>query len=185
MKTICKIWVLLLATSMFLPIWSAAQKVEWLMDLRADETLLSAKLSAAERRQIIAQLESTSFDVPDAWETELRARRISLGARDGLLIRGTHLLCGGTGNCETWIFRQAQGKWLNMFEDEAPVVSGFGFTQHTRGGIRDFLVSVHNSATSETRMLFKFDGKTYRRTECKGVPADCVENTRPSENGRA
>src|SRR5882724_6976050 len=91
------------------------QKIDWLKDLSANETFPAAKLTAAEQKEIIDQVESTSFDAPDSWETELRVRRVSLGESDGLVIRGTHLLCGGTGNCETWVFRNSQGKWLNLF----------------------------------------------------------------------
>ncbi len=39
----------------------------------------AAKLSLSEIMQICEQLETTSFDVPDSWETELRGRRVSLG----------------------------------------------------------------------------------------------------------
>jgi len=43
-------------------------------------------VTAAERKQIIDQVENTSFDAPDSWDTELRVRRISLGQADGLII---------------------------------------------------------------------------------------------------
>jgi hypothetical protein len=56
----------------------------WLKDLSADETFLAARLTAAERKQIIDQVENTSFDAPDSWDTELRVRRISLGRADAL-----------------------------------------------------------------------------------------------------
>ena len=70
--------------------------------LKASETLQAAKLSSTEIKQICEQLETTSFDVPESWETELRGRRVSLGNEDGLVIQGTELLCGGTANCQTW-----------------------------------------------------------------------------------
>src|SRR5262249_37615621 len=84
------------------------RKINWLKDLSLDETFLAAKLDAVERKQIIDQVEKTSFDVPDSWESELRVRRVSLGEAEGLIVRGTQLLCGGTGNCETWVFRRSQ-----------------------------------------------------------------------------
>ena len=144
----------------------------WLREFSADETFRAAKLTAAEQTQIIDQVENTSFDAADSWETELRVRRISLGQVDGLIIRGTQLLCGGTGNCETWVFRQSQGKWLNMFAQEAPVVSGFRFEQEANGGVKNFLVSTTSSAATEKRTLFKFDGKVYRESECYDVWVD-------------
>jgi hypothetical protein len=151
---------------------SSVQGIDWLKDLSANETFPAAKLTAPEQKEIIDQVESTSFDIPDSWQTELRVRRISLGQLDGLIIRGSGLLCGGTGNCETWVFRHSRGKWWNMFEQEAPIVSGFGFEQETAGAIKNFLVSANSSATKQRRVLFKFDGKVYRQSECYEVSID-------------
>lgn len=147
-------------------------KISMSLNLSNQETFLAAKLTTEERKQIIDQVEKTSFDVPDDWESELRIRRVSLGDVNGLILRGTQLLCGGTGNCETWVFRQSQRNWVNLFEHEAPVVSQFGFDQQTTGGIKDFLVSANSSARKESRILFKFDGKFYRQKECYDVWID-------------
>jgi hypothetical protein len=78
--------------------------------LKASETLRAAKLSSTEIKQICEQVETTSFDVPDSWEKELRGQRVSLGNEDGLVIQGTELLCGGTGNCQTWVLRRIEWK---------------------------------------------------------------------------
>jgi len=154
------------------PARSSTQRIDWLKDLRANETFVAAKLTAAEQKQIVDQVENTSFDAPDSWETELRVRRVSLGESDGLIVRGTRLLCGGTGNCETWVFRRSPVKWLNMFEEKAPIVSGFGFEQEASEGIKNFLVSANGSAAKESRRLFKFDGKVYRQSQCYEVSID-------------
>lgn len=154
------------------PATSSTQRIDWLKDLSADETFVTAKLTAAEQKQIVDQVENTSFDAPDSWETELRVRRVSLGESDGLIVRGTQLLCGGTGNCETWVFRRSLGKWLNMFDQEAPIVSGFGFEREANEGIKNFLVSANSSAAKESRILFKFDGKVYRQSQCFEVSID-------------
>lgn len=148
---------------------NAPPKISMFLNLGDQETFLAAKLTEAERKQIIDQVEKTGFDVPDAWETELRVRRVSLGETNGLVIRGTQLLCGGTGNCETWVFRQSQGNWFNLFEQDAPIVSLFGFDQQTTGGIKNFLVGANTSGEKEIRILFKFDGKFYRKSECYDV----------------
>lgn len=149
-----------------------ARRIEWLKDLSGNDTFLAAKLNPAEEKQVIDQVESTSFDAPDSWDKELRIRRVSLGDSDGLLVRGTHLLCGGTGNCETWVFRHSQGKWLNMFDQEAPIVSEFAFEGDSGQGVKDFLVSANSSAAKESRTLFKFDGEVYRQSECYEVSID-------------
>jgi hypothetical protein len=140
--------------------------------LSVSDTFLAAKLTPAEQKQIIDQVESTSFDAPDSWDKELRVRRVSLGDSDGLLVRGTQLLCGGTGNCETWVFRRSQGNWLNMFDQEAPIVSGFAFEEDPGQGVKDFLVSANSSAAKESRTLFKFDGEVYRQSQCYEVSID-------------
>ena len=172
------------------PTRTAARGIDWLTDLSAHETFEAAKLTRAEQEQIVDQVENTAFDVPDSFETELRVRRVSLGESDGLIVRGTHLLCGGTGNCQTWVFRRSSRKWLNMFERDAPVVSGFGFEQEASQGIENLLVSENSSAAAESRTLFRFDGKVYRESQCYEVSIDngsekiekvsCKETLRPA-----
>ena len=104
------------------------------------ETFQAAKLSSNEANGILKQIEETSFDYPDSWQSELRVRRLSLGDTDGLVVRGTRLLCGGTGNCQTWVFRrQSNGRWVSMFQRQAPIISAFGFADHTSRGIRDLV----------------------------------------------
>jgi hypothetical protein len=143
--------------------------IVWLPALRKDETFLAANLRAAERKQILEQVEATSFDVPDSWPSELRLRRLPLGEAEGLVIRGTRLLCGGTGNCETWVFRRSGGQWLNLFRQPAPVISGLGFTRETTGGIKNLYVRANSAAEKESRTLYKFDGEFYRPSECYDV----------------
>ena len=156
----------------------APPKISMSLNLGNQETFLAAKLTAAERKQVIGQVEKTSFDIPDDWEWELRIRRVSLGEANGLIVRGTQLLCGGTGNCATWVFRQAQENWVNLFEEDAPVVSLFGFDQQTTNGIKNFLVGANSSAEKESRILFKFDGKFYRQNECYDVSRNALESTK-------
>jgi len=153
---------------------NAPPKITKFLNLGNQETFLAAKLTAAERKQIIDQVEKTSFDVPDDWESELRVRRVPLGRTDGFVIRGTRLLCGATGNCETWVFRRDQGNWVNLFEEEGPIVSEFGFDQETTNGIKNFLVSAHFSGTKENQILFKFDGRFYRPSECYDVSVNAT-----------
>jgi hypothetical protein len=65
-----------------------------------------------------------------------------------------------------------------LFEQEAPVVSGFGFEERATGGIRNFLVSANSSAENETQISFKFDGKFYRQSECSNVSVNGSGNGR-------
>jgi len=131
------------------------------------ETFQAAKLSSNEANGILKQVEETSFDYPDSWQLELRVRRLSLGDTDGLVVRGTRQLCGGTGNCQTWVFRrQSNGRWISMFQRQAPIISAFGFADHTSRGIRDLVTLAHTSAETSSYDVFAFDGIFYREAEC-------------------
>jgi hypothetical protein len=76
-------------------------------NLGAKDTFAAARLSAKEIREIVAEVEQSAYDTPDSWESELRVQRVDLGACPGIIVQGSKLLCGGTGNCQTWVFRKA------------------------------------------------------------------------------
>ena len=134
--------------------------------VRSDETFQTTRLTSAELEEIRNDLEKTSFDFPDSWDTEVRVRDISLGSVDGLAVQGTALLCGGTGNCQTWIFRRLLGHWINLFKDQAPIASGFGFQEKMSHGIRRLVMSVNFSAGRAEYWVYDFDGQFYGRTQC-------------------
>jgi hypothetical protein len=134
--------------------------------LKDSETFYAANLSAAEVKQILEEIEPTAFDTPESWESELRLRRISLGDVSGLVIQGTRLLCGGTGNCQTWVLRQSRDRWLSMFQDQAPLPSGFGFDDETTNGVKNFVVVANSSAAASKYVVYRFDGKFYREGAC-------------------
>jgi hypothetical protein len=48
--------------------------------LSAGDTFLAAKLTPAEQKQIIDQVETTTFDAPDSWDKELRHWRRPAGS---------------------------------------------------------------------------------------------------------
>jgi hypothetical protein len=120
-------------------------------------------------KQILEQVEQTSFDTPDSWRAELRLRRLPIAGGDGLIVRGTALLCGGTGNCETWLFRRASGAWVKMFDGEAPVVAGLGFGRHVNHEIPDLIATASLSASTSTYLVYVFDGTVYRADTCYEV----------------
>jgi hypothetical protein len=84
--------------------------------LKATETLQHAQLAASELTQILEQVASTSYDTPDSWPKELCIRRVSLGSVDGLVLQGTDLLCGATGNCQTWYSGETGRSGCHCFE---------------------------------------------------------------------
>ncbi|HKU23700.1 MAG TPA: hypothetical protein VJQ50_21990 [Terriglobales bacterium] len=131
--------------------------------LRREETLAKLNLSAPELKQVISGVEAAAFDSPASWEKELRARKISLGAVPGLVLQGTDLLCGATGNCQIFVFRRTGDKWLALFEgEEAPVVEGFSFGPDGNRGIKDLHIAANISADRSSHKTYCFDGKFYR-----------------------
>jgi hypothetical protein len=153
----------LLAQSMTVP-----ADIDWLTQVRSQDTFSAVGLARADQQQILKQVETSSFDIPDSWLAELRVGRVSLGTSAGLVVRGTQLLCGGTGNCQTWLFQRGNGKWRNMFDGEAPVVSSVGLVRQN-AAVRDLVTTTHLSAERELWTRYRFDGHVYRRTECYRV----------------
>jgi hypothetical protein len=134
--------------------------------LRADETIAKLNLPQSELTQVTSGVEAAAFDSPDSWEKELRARKISLGAVPGLVLQGTDLLCGATGNCQIFVFRRVGDKWLALFEgEEAPVIEGFSFGPDEKLGIKDLHIAANISADRSSHNTYRFDGKFYREVK--------------------
>src|SRR5438128_3440537 len=130
---------------------------------RHKDMFASAKLSREEIGQIVSALEQLAYDTPDSWNKELRVRRIDLGTNPGIVLQGTNLLCGRTGNCQIFVFRKVKGKWVSLFEHRAPIGEAFELGPGTANGVKDFRVIANSSAKSVERIVFKFDGNFYRR----------------------
>jgi hypothetical protein len=127
------------------------------------DTFAAAKLSANEEREIVAGLEQSAYDTPESWTKEVRIKRIDLGEGPGIVVQGTNLLCGGTGNCQTWVFRKANHRWVSLFgNDQAPLAESFQLGPATTNGIRDFTIVTNSSAKTSQRVTYKFDGRLYR-----------------------
>jgi hypothetical protein len=130
--------------------------------LGAAETFAAAKLPKKEITQLIPVLEQLAYDIPDSWNTELRARRVDLGNSEGLVLEGTNLLCGGTGNCQIFVFRKVNEQWVPLFQAEAPLGDAFTFGPETSNGIQDLSVASNQSAEAVHRVRYRFDGQFYR-----------------------
>jgi hypothetical protein len=121
-------------------------------------------LSVEERRQILAAVAQSAFDAPDSWEEELSAVRVDLGRSPGIVLRGTKLLCGGTGNCQLFVMRKANGRWVSLFgDDQAPLAESFELGPGVTRGIKDLTVVTNSSAETGQRIRYRFDGRMYRR----------------------
>lgn len=131
--------------------------------LSLNETFSSAHLAAEDSAEIIAAIENSAYDVPDSWLDELRVRRVDLGHVPGLVVQGTNLLCGGTGNCQLWVLRKVAGKWTSLFASEqAPIAEGFSLGPTVTHGVKDLTIISNEGADISDRVIYKFDGKAYQ-----------------------
>lgn len=139
---------------------SAASQME---SLAPNDTFRASQLTKKEVEELVRQVQESAFDTADDWQSELRVRRVDLGRSPGIIIQGTKLLCGATGNCQTWVFRKFDDKWISLFPgDQAPIIEGFQIGSGVTNGIKDFKVVANSSAETEERMTYHFDGKFYR-----------------------
>jgi hypothetical protein len=127
------------------------------------DPLAAAHVSAKEIREIIAGVKKSAYDIPKSWSTELRLRRVDLGNGPGIVVQGTSLLCGGTGNCQIWVFRKANVNWVSMFaNDQTILAEGFNFGPAVTHHIKDLTIVTNLSADESNRVTYKFDGSLYR-----------------------
>lgn len=153
------IMIVVLFIGLFLSVPAASQMER----LGPNDTFTAARLNKNEMEELVRQVQDSAFDIADDWQSELRVRRVDLGHSPGIIIQGTKLLCGATGNCQTWVFRQLDERWISLFpSDNVPIVEGFHIESGVTHGIRDFKVVANLSAESEKRITYHFDGKFYR-----------------------
>jgi len=128
-----------------------------------ESAFAAAAVTPKEQKEILEFVEHSAFDTPESWAQELQVKQIDLGAAPGLLIKGTHLLCGATGNCQIWIFRKANGKWLSMLNaDQTVLVDNVQLGPLRTRGIKDLILSSNSSAERSDSVVYRFDGNVYR-----------------------
>jgi hypothetical protein len=127
------------------------------------ESLAAATLPAREIREIVAGVQKSAYDIPKSWSAELRLRQIDLGNGPGIVVQGTSLLCGGTGNCQIWVFRKANTNWVPLFaNDHAAIAEGFNFGPTITHHIKDLTIVTNLSAEDSKQVTYKFDGRLYQ-----------------------
>lgn len=130
----------------------------------ADDAFTRARLTPTEIREVIAVIERSAYDTPESWPRELRVQRIDLGTYPGVIVQGTSLLCGGTGNCQIFALRKSNGHWVSLFQDGQQVIADrFTLGPGAAHGIPDLTVTVNVGADTERHVTFHFDGHVYRR----------------------
>jgi hypothetical protein len=150
----------LFAFTLFLgrPAVSQAQKLD------PKETIDAVGLTSTEVQEITKQVEQSAYDTPDDWKKELRVRRVGLGNGPGLIVHGSNLLCGGTGNCQIWVFCKTGHRWVSLFpSDLVALAESFQLGPGVTGGIKDLTILANSGAETGATATYKFDGKFYRR----------------------
>ena len=143
-------------------VFVAALAFSQMQSLDAKETFAAAHFSSQEAAEVIRAVSDSAFDIPDSWETELRARRVDLGTEPGLVLQGTNLLCGGTGNCQIFVLRKVNQRWTSLFGDkQAPIGEGYFFGPKAANGIKDLTVVANDSFDHSSRVKYRFDGVAY------------------------
>ena len=137
------------------------------------DTFVASGMRIAARKEIFAQVAATAYDTPDSWDAELRVRRSRIGPWHVAIVRGTSLLCGATGNCQTWVFRLDGKHWTNVVAaGQAPIVSGLSLTKAGRGRPWRLATAAHVSATDSRFVEYSFDGHLFQRRRCLVGPVN-------------
>ena len=89
--------------------------------------------------------------------------QVDLGDGPGIVLRGTKMLCGGTGNCQLFVVRKLNGAWVSLFEGaQAPLAESYELGPGVTDGIKDLTVTTNTGAQSSERIRYRFDRHVYR-----------------------
>ena len=111
----------------------------------------------------------------------IRIARAALRANapEQLLVQASDAChCGGTGNCGFWVVER-RGKGFRVLL-ETEMVQEFSLEQSRSNGYRDIMTSSHGSATLQGLVLYKFDGKQYRTSDCASVEYPIKDDGSPA-----
>ena len=80
------------------------------------------------------------------------------------IVRGnSSLLCGGTGNCQTWIYKKSGSSYKKLLETSGEYLL---IKKTSTNSYKDIFVKDHDSAYSSYQMTFKFDRNKYKESKC-------------------
>ncbi len=72
--------------------------------------------------------------------------------------------CGATGNCSFWVLHQKPDGFETLLATN--MVQQFSVEETRSGGYNDLMTASHGSAFLQGLVLYQFDGKQYRATQC-------------------
>lgn len=145
---------------------SETAAVEAKPSLLCDDALLyqiaSEKLRDGDFSDLLEQYNPQTFNCSE----NFRVKKVDLN-RDKvseIVVQGSKIpLCTVTGNCEFWIYIQAENGYepLLMTGD----VQQYRFLKTMSNGHRDVETKMHGSAYDSVLSVYKFDGKQYQLAE--------------------
>lgn len=165
----------ILRIALFLPLTAWAAPIDFKpFPLPSDaDTFVESGLRPAARKEIFENVAVTAYDRPESWDAELRVRRAALGPWHVAIVRGTSLLCGATGNCQTWIFRLDGKHWTHVVAaGQAPIVDGLSLTRAGRGRPWRLVTRTRISAQEARFADYRFDGRLFQRSRCQVSAVD-------------
>lgn len=165
----------ILRVAWLLPLAAAAAPIEFkAFPLPADaDTFVQSGLRPAARKEILENVALTAYDRPESWEAELRVRHERVGPWHVAIVRGTSMLCGATGNCQTWLFRLDGSHWHNVIAaGQAPIVDAISLTRAGRSRPWRLATRTRISAEESRFAGYRFDGRLFQRTRCQVSAVD-------------
>jgi hypothetical protein len=139
----------------------------------AGDTFVESGLRAAARKEIFENVALTAYDKPESWDAELRVIRQAVGPWHVAIVRGTSLLCGATGNCQTWVFRLDRNHWVNVIAaGQAPIIDGLSLTRAGRNRPWRLVTRARTSAQESVFADYRFDGRLFQRHRCRVSAVD-------------
>jgi hypothetical protein len=123
-------------------------------------------------------LENCLKEQSASFEQSIKVSHQLIGSerRESLLVQGFGLCVAGATNGSIFLYGNFEGRWRKIFAE-----SGERLTEmkSSSNGWPDLQFSVHDSASSTFRFVYKFNGTQYHPTNCAVVSIPVEEWTKP------
>jgi len=100
---------------------------------------------------------------------ELQKTDLNGDGRKEFVLWGSNLeLCGGTGNCQIWIYEKKKGRYKLLLQSVAynDAAKWFEPKKAESNGYRNILLKTHSTAAETTYEFYKFNGAKYVEYKC-------------------
>lgn len=141
------------------------------------DKILSAVLNDLRKRKDFIEDLKFYLDKGESWSCEdilYVTQSVDLNG-DGVnekVVRGKNtLLCGGTGNCPTWIYKKSSGVYKRLLESGGVSLE---VRRKLTNGYRNIFVKDHASCCTSYQTSYKFDRGNYKENQCLFVD-ECIK----------